>query len=124
MKNAPTFLKNIVKFEKFQNIQKTSFERLFPNSTSSTDLSSKEKVKSIINDLNDAKSAVGPDYLPTSPPTQGADWPAFLVSEKSSVRNRKLSPEETAALIKGKYGAEIDKKHRIFYSNIQYGYNL
>jgi hypothetical protein len=83
------------------------------DSYSSTDLSSRDKVTNIISDLKEAKSAGGPDYLSTSPPDpKPSTWPDFLQSKNTEVRNRKLSPEETAKLIKELWKAKLAEKER------------
>lgn len=68
---------------------------------SSTDLSSRDKVQNIVKQLNEVKTASGPNYITTHPPEPLPEkYPDYLRSESGIVRNRKLTPEETASLIK------------------------
>jgi len=64
-----------------------------------TEKSTKEKVLQLTNDLIEAKIAGGPNYISIPNPLPD-DHPTYLTTQKESVRNRKLTPEETASLIK------------------------
>jgi len=84
-------------------------------SISSTDLSSRDKVNTIIHDLSEARQASGVSYIQTMPPdgTSDADpvpvdFPRYLRSaDHAEVRNRKLSPEETAKHVKELWKAKL-----------------
>lgn len=89
--------------------------------------STKNKVAELINDLNEAKTAGGPDYI-SIPSELPEDYPDYLKTDKTNVRNRKLTPVETAAMMKelwkAKIAVESDVKWADFLPNeLQKQYN-
>lgn len=69
--------------------------------------SSVEKVKQLVVEMKELKSASGPDYITVAKgsdlPKEGEekeDIPIFLQTEKSQIRNRRMTSSETAQFIK------------------------
>ena len=73
---------------------------------SNAETTTKAKVIQLTKDLIEAKTAGGPNYITISDPLPD-DHPAYLSTDKKSIRNRKFTPEETATLIKELWKSKI-----------------
>ena len=58
------------------------------------------QIRKISLKITEMKTAAGPGYVQSNKSEDTENTPTFLITEKREVRNRKLTPEETAQFIK------------------------
>ena len=72
----------------------------------SSKISTIDRVNQLIHQISDLKKSTSQNYI-VVPQPQPDDVPVFLKTEKELIHNRRMSPDETAEIIKGFHSCDL-----------------